>query len=107
MPGTGGTDCVSVGGRRVRKDGNLAPGARDGWDTEWSGTVGRANGGGLPADEVSRARAVWLEVVEGVRGSATALMARIDALTAPDRVEEAAMLAAWKEKYEKEITVRT
>jgi hypothetical protein len=55
---------------------------------------------------VVRARAVWLEVVEGVRGSPTALMERLDALTDPERVEEANMLAAWKAKYENEITVR-
>ena len=53
---------------------------------------------------VERARAVWLEVVKGVRGSPTALMERLDALTDPDRVEEANMLADWKAKYENEIT---
>ncbi len=54
---------------------------------------------------VVRARAVWLEVVKGVRGTPTALMERLDALTDPDRVEDANMLAGWKEKYENEITV--
>ena len=59
-----------------------------------------------PELAVVRARAVWLEVVDGVRGSATALMDRLDALTDPERVEEAAMLADWRAKYENEITKR-
>ena len=42
----------------------------------------------------------------GVRGSATALMERLDALTDPERVEDAAMLAGWRAKYENEITER-
>ena len=53
-----------------------------------------------------RARAVWLEVVKGMRGSVTALMERLDALTDPERVEEANMLAGWRMKYENEITER-
>ena len=61
---------------------------------------------GVPELAVVRARAVWLEVVEGVRGSATALMERLDALTDPERVEDAAMLAGWRAKYENEITER-
>ena len=60
----------------------------------------------VPDVAVVRARAVWLEVVRGVRGSPTALMARLDALTDPERVEEANMLAEWKAKYKNEITVR-
>ena len=64
--------------------------------------------GTWPAPDLAvvRARAVWLEVVMGVRGSPTALMARLDALTDPERVEEANMLAEWKAKYENEITAR-
>ena len=61
---------------------------------------------GAPELAVVRARAVWLEVTEGVRGSATALMERLDALTDPERVEDAAMLAGWRAKYENEITER-
>ncbi len=53
---------------------------------------------------VVRARAVRLEVAAGVRGSATALMERLDALTDPERVETANMLAGWRAKYENEIT---
>ena len=62
------------------------------------------------ADEpprILRARAIWREVTAGVRPSATALMARLDALLDPERTEEANMLAEWREKYENEITVRT
>ena len=60
----------------------------------------------VPDLAVVRARAVWLEVVASVRGSPTALMERLDALTDPDRVEEVNMLAEWRAKYENEITVR-
>ncbi len=67
----------------------------------------RACGRQEPDLEVARARAVWLEVVDGVRGSTTALMERLDVLTNPEMVEEAHMLAGWKAKYENEITVRT
>ena len=59
-----------------------------------------------PELAVVRARAVWLEVAEGVRRSPTALMERLDALTDPERVEEANMLAGWRAKYEYEITER-
>ena len=60
----------------------------------------------VPELAVVRARAVWLEVTAGVRGSATALMERLDALTDPERVEDANMLTEWRAKYENEITVR-
>ena len=57
-----------------------------------------------PTLEVVRARALWLEVVDGIRGSVEALMDRIDALADPDRIEEAAMLSEWKARYAKDIT---
>ena len=60
----------------------------------------------VPDLAVVRARAVWLEVVAGTRGSPTALMERLDALTDPERVEDANMLAGWRAKYENEITER-
>ena len=60
----------------------------------------------VPDLAIVRARAVWLEVVAGVRGSSTALMERLDALTDPERVEDANMLAGWRAKYENEITGR-
>ena len=77
-----------------------------------SGDSGRSGGGvqekmAVPALSVVRARAIWLEVVEGIGPSAAALMARLDALTDPERVEDANMLAAWREKYENKITERT
>ncbi len=61
----------------------------------------------IPELAIVRARAVWSEVVGGIGRSATALMARLDALTDPGRVEDANMLAAWREKYANEITERT
>ena len=42
----------------------------------------------VPDVAVVRARAVWMEVVEGVGPSATALMRRLDALVDPKCVEE-------------------
>ena len=60
----------------------------------------------VPDLAVVRARAVWLEVVAGTRDSPTALMERLDALTDPERVEDANMLAGWRAKYENEITER-
>ena len=61
----------------------------------------------IPELAVVRARALWGEIVGGIGWSATALMARIDALTDPERVGDANMLAAWREKYANEITERT
>ena len=69
-----------------------------------AGSVGRDE---VPSVEVVRARAIWEEVVKGAGRSATALFERLDALTDPERVEDANMLAAWREKYANEITVRT
>jgi len=54
-----------------------------------------------------RARAIWGEVRAGLAPNATALMARLDALLDPARVEEATMLASWRTHYENEITLRT
>ena len=71
-----------------------------------AGPVGTREDGMAPDLAVVRARAVWLEVTKGVRGSATALMERLDALTDPERVDEAHMLAEWRAKYENEITER-
>ena len=61
----------------------------------------------IPELAVVRARAMWDEIAGGIGRSATALMRRLDALTDPERVEDANMLAAWREKYENEITERT
>ena len=67
----------------------------------------RAGEGEWPTLAVVRARAIWLEIVKDIGPSATALMRRLDALTDPTSVEEANMLAAWREKYANEITERT
>ena len=61
---------------------------------------------GTPPVEVVRARAVYLEAMEGVPDIAARVMARIDALCDPERLDEAATLRSWREKYEREITVR-
>jgi len=65
------------------------------------------NGGDdSPPVEVVRARAVYLEAMEGVPDVATRVMARIDALCDPERTDEAATLRSWREKYVAAITVR-
>ena len=61
---------------------------------------------GTPPVEVVRARAVYLEAMEGVPDVAARVMARIDALCDPERLDEAATLRGWREKYAREITVR-
>ena len=73
---------------------------------EVQGTVPRKDTD-VPAVGVVRARAIWEEIVKGAGGSATALFERLDELTDPARVEDANMLAAWREKYANEITERT
>ena len=60
-----------------------------------------------PEAEVVRAAAIWREVSDSAGKSATALIARIDALVDPEAVEDANMLREWRERYECEITVRT
>ena len=67
---------------------------------------GTSVAGGAPAVEVVRARAVYLEVMDGVPDVAARVMARIDALCDPERTDEAATLRSWREKYERAITVR-
>ena len=95
---------ISCRARECPMDGHGRSDASKGIQTEMPDRkVMRAE---VPDLAVVRARAVWLEVVEGVRGSPTALMERLDALTNPERVAEANMLAGWKAKYENEITAR-
>ena len=57
-----------------------------------------------------RARAIYLEVIrpvgEGARRQ-SALIERMVKLTDPDSIEDGNMLAAWRAKYERKITVRT
>jgi len=59
-----------------------------------------------PPVEVVRARAVYLEVMEGVPDVAAQVLTRIDALCDPERTDEAATLRSWREKYANAITVR-
>ena len=64
------------------------------------------------ADELEalRARAVCAEVLAGIgegHGMTTALLRRLGDLTDPERVEDANMLAGWKARYRRKITVRT
>ena len=57
--------------------------------------------------EALRARAVYLEAMDGVPDNATRTIQRLDELLDPERIEDATMLKAWRERYENEITVRT
>ena len=54
-----------------------------------------------------RARAVYLEAMDGVPDNATRTIQRLDELLDPERVEDATMLRSWKERYGNEITMRT
>ena len=56
---------------------------------------------------VLRARAVYLEAMDGVPDNATRTIQRLDELLDPERVEDATMLRSWKERYGNEITMRT
>ena len=68
--------------------------------------VEKSLAGEAPEVEVVRARAVYLEAMEGVPDVTARVMARIDALCDPERTDEAATLRSWREKYEHAITVR-
>ena len=59
-----------------------------------------------PPVEVVRARAIYLEAMEGIPDVAARVMARIDALCDPERTDDAATLRSWREKYCNAITVR-
>ena len=104
-------DVVLPHGAAERKDGPKQDYGADEVDGCCAdGAGGAAEGRGeaeVPELAVVRARAIWSEIVEGIGQSATALMARLDALTDPGRVEDANMLAAWREKYANKITERT
>ena len=108
-----GSSCEATGGIGERSGegcaeerGERCAGKR-GEGREKGHAKGRGEDEAVPELAVVRARAIWLEVVDGIGLSATALMARLDALTDPERVEDANMLAAWREKYANEITERT
>ena len=98
------------GAPEQREEGKRDYGADEVEGCRADGAGGAAEGRGeaeVPELAVVRARAIWSEIVEGIGQSATALMMRLDALTDPERVEDANMLAAWREKYANEITERT
>ena len=59
------------------------------------------------AVEALRARAVYLEAMDGVPDNATRTIQRLDELLDPERIEDATMLMTWRERYENEITMRT
>ena len=88
----------------------LPPGAEDGTEKDkrdYGENENNTETGEVPELAVVRARAIWMEIVRGTGRSATALIARIDALTDPERVKAANMLAEWRERYVNEITERT
>ena len=87
--GAGMISLGNAGGRGARTD-------------QASGTGGKDS----PPVEVVRARAVYLEVMDGVPDVAAQVMARIDALCDPERMDEIATLRSWREKYATAITVR-
>ena len=77
---------------------------------EGTNSGGRVAMGEADELEALRARAVCLEVLGGIgegHGMTTALLRRLGALTDPERVEDANMLAGWRERYRRKITVRT
>ena len=59
-----------------------------------------------PPVEVVRARAIYLEAMDGIPDVAARVMARIDQLCDPEQIDEARLLRGWREKYENSITVR-
>lgn len=79
--------------------------------TEINGRCAKTDGlktvGKVPDVKVVRAKAIWEEVRKTAGDSVTALFKRLDALTDPERVEDANMLEGWRLKYENEITART
>ena len=96
---------------KMSGEGDVAQGAQKAIDV-----AGEPSGGKRKAmdeaDELEalRARAVCAEVLAGIgegHGMTTALLRRLGELTDPERVEDANMLVAWKERYRHKITVRT
>ena len=90
----------------VEGEGNGEDGKRKGDACNYGAEKLSAGTGEAPAVEVVRARAVYLEAMEGVPDVVARVMARIDALCDPERTDEAATLRSWREKYERAITVR-
>ena len=109
MSGEG--DVAQDGRKAMDEAGKTEEDARKVMDGQ-AGTGGNARMAMGEADglEALRARAVCAEVLAGIgggHGMTTALLRRLGALTDPERVEDANMLADWREKYRRKITVRT
>ena len=102
------------GADEIRSRGGAGPGTGDG-DPPSPRLRRTGRGPGLAmgeADELEalRARAVCAEVLAGIgdgHGMTAALIRRLGELTDPERVEDANMLASWKARYRRKITVRT
>ena len=107
--GTGQSKMKDYGADEKFKkaDGNTKSSTDTSPDVPVAGIPAAQDQTAVPSIEIVRARAIWEEIIKGVGRSATALFERLDALTDPERVEDANMLAARREKYKNEITVRT
>ena len=99
-------DPTPVAAVLVEGEGKGEGGKRKGEAYNYGAEKLSAEAGETPAVEVVRARAVYLEAMEGVPDVAARVMARIDALCDPERTDEAATLRSWREKYDRAITVR-
>lgn len=86
-------------------DGRNAAKASGGGEDSCNYGADKLNGDSPPV-EVVRARAIYLEVMDGIPDVAARVMARIDALCDPERTDDAATLRSWREKYADAITVR-
>ena len=108
---SGEGDGTQGRGQAMDRTGEPSDGGRKATD----GLTGTGGGGRKAMDEADelealRARAVCAEVLAGIgegHGMTAALMRRLGDLTDPERVEDANMLAAWRERYRRKITVRT
>ena len=57
--------------------------------------------------EVLRARAIYLEAMEGVPDNVTRTILRINELLDPNRIDDTTLLSKWRQRYENEISMRT
>lgn len=57
--------------------------------------------------EVLRARAVYLEAMEGIPDNITQTILRINELLDPNRIDDTTLLSRWRQRYENEISMRT
>jgi len=96
-----GGDVAKHGGGKCGGD----KAAHDGMRLEGTSLEGkRMKGMSL---EVVRARALYIEALGETGDVAAHVLARIDALCSPERLEEANMLESWRRRYAAAITVRT